>query len=93
MNGHPGDAGPGPAAALLIGAVVAYQWTIRPLIGAHCRFEPSCSHYAITALRQHGAIHGTALAARRVLRCNPWHAGGDDPVPPRSSPSHRRTAS
>ena len=45
--------------------------------------EPSCSHYAIAALRGHGALRGTALAARRVLRCNPWHPGGYDPVPPR----------
>ena len=63
-------------------AVRAYQLTIRPVIGGHCRFEPSCSHYAITALRTHGAVRGSALAAWRILRCNPWCAGGDDPVPP-----------
>jgi len=76
---------------MLAGAVRAYQWTIRPIIGAQCRFEPSCSHYAIEALAMHGALRGSALAARRVLRCNPWHEGGFDPVPPpRSShePSH-----
>jgi putative membrane protein insertion efficiency factor len=72
------------AAALLTGAVRAYQWTIRPVIGAQCRFEPSCSHYAIEALAVHGALRGSALSARRVLRCNPWHAGGFDPVPARS---------
>ncbi len=82
----------GPAAAALTGAVVAYQWTLRPFIGAHCRFEPSCSHYAIEALARHGAVHGTALAARRILRCNPWYEGGDDPVPLPLSP-HGRTAS
>jgi putative membrane protein insertion efficiency factor len=71
-----------PAAAVLTGAVRAYQWTIRPVIGAHCRFEPSCSHYAIEALGRHGALRGSALAAGRILRCNPWHPGGDDPVPP-----------
>jgi putative membrane protein insertion efficiency factor len=75
------------AAAVLTGAVRAYQWTIRPIIGAQCRFEPSCSHYAIEALAVHGAARGTALTARRVLRCNPWHEGGFDPVPP---PQHLR---
>lgn len=64
-----------------IGAVRTYQWTIRPLIGANCRFHPSCSDYAIEALHIHGAFRGSALAARRILRCNPWHEGGFDPVP------------
>ena len=65
-----------------IGAVRAYQWTVRPLIGANCRFYPSCSDYAIEALRVHGALRGSGLAARRILRCNPWNEGGYDPVPP-----------
>lgn len=69
-------------ATLLVWAVRVYQWTLRPVIGAHCRFEPSCSHYAIEALRCHGALRGAGLSARRVLRCNPWTAGGHDPVPP-----------
>jgi hypothetical protein len=64
-----------------IGAVRTYQWTIRPLIGAHCRFYPSCSEYAVDALRLHGALKGSALATKRILRCNPWHEGGLDPVP------------
>ena len=76
----------------LILLVRLYQWTLRPFIGAHCRFEPSCSHYAIDALRHHGAGRGTVLAARRVLRCNPWHPGGDDPVPGAPSKSERATA-
>jgi len=71
------------AAATLTGAVRAYQWTIRPIIGANCRFEPSCSHYAVEALARYGAVRGTALAGRRILRCNPWNAGGFDPVPSR----------
>ena len=79
-----------PAAIVLAGAVRAYQWTIRPVIGAQCRFEPSCSHYAIEALALYGALRGSALTARRVLRCNPWHAGGFDPVPPRASFKGRR---
>jgi putative membrane protein insertion efficiency factor len=73
----------GTAVRILAGTVRAYQLTLRGVIGAQCRFEPSCSHYAIAALRGHGALRGTALAARRVLRCNPWHPGGYDPVPPR----------
>ena len=63
-----------------------YQWTLRPFIGAHCRFEPSCSHYALGALAEHGAARGSLLAAWRVLRCNPWTPGGYDPVPPRQFP-------
>ncbi len=75
------DTATSPAAWLGIGVVRTYQCTIRPLIGAHCRFWPSCSEYAIDALRGHGALRGGALTARRVLRCNPWHEGGWDPVP------------
>ena len=66
---------------LLAGVVRLYQWTLRPFIGAHCRYEPSCSHYALQALAEHGAARGTLLAGRRVLRCNPWMPGGHDPVP------------
>lgn len=68
---------------VLIGAVRVYQWTLRPVIGPNCRFQPTCSDYAIDALRTHGALHGSALAAWRVLRCNPWSRGGYDPVPTR----------
>lgn len=68
--------------ALGIGAIRIYQWTLRPFIGANCRFEPTCSEYAIGALRSHGPLRGTGLAAWRILRCNPWSAGGYDPVPP-----------
>ncbi len=69
-------------AKALILLVRIYQWTLRPFIGAQCRFEPSCSEYAIEALRIHGAASGVPMAAWRVLRCNPWNAGGMDPVPP-----------
>jgi hypothetical protein len=71
----------GGAAQVGIGAVRVYQWTIRPFIGANCRFWPSCSEYAVEALRIHGAARGTAMAAKRILRCNPWNEGGVDPVP------------
>jgi putative membrane protein insertion efficiency factor len=70
-----------PATALAIGLVRVYQWTLRPLLGTQCRFSPSCSDYAIDALRAHGALRGTWLALRRIARCNPWHVGGFDPVP------------
>jgi|GEM_PF-1630700 len=66
-----------------IGAVRTYQWTLRPVIGPNCRFWPSCSDYAIEAFREHGALTGGALTVRRILRCNPWHAGGVDLVPKR----------
>lgn len=69
------------AALPLIGAVRAYQCVLRPVLGAHCRFTPSCSDYALGALRTHGAARGTALTAWRLLRCNPWCACGHDPVP------------
>jgi uncharacterized protein len=59
----------------------AYQLTLSPLLGPRCRFYPSCSQYALEALRAHGAVHGCWLALRRLLRCHPWHAGGYDPVP------------
>lgn len=70
------------ATGALIGGVRTYQYTLRPFIGAHCRHWPSCSEYAIEALRTHGPVRGTGLTAWRILRCNPWNAGGPDPVPP-----------
>ena len=77
----------------LVLLVRLYQWTLRPFIGAHCRFEPSCSHYAIEALQSHGPFHGSRLAASRILRCNPWNAGGWDPCPACRTPSYRPSAS
>jgi len=74
----------GAPALLLRGAVHAYQWTLRPILGCNCRFHPSCSDFALEALKTHGALRGTALAGRRILRCNPWHPGGYDPVPGKS---------
>ena len=70
-----------PAAAVGVGLVRVYQWTLRPVLGANCRFSPSCSDYAVGALRTHGALRGSGLAAWRVLRCNPFNPGGYDPVP------------
>ena len=60
-----------------------YQWCISPLLGPRCRYYPSCSEYALQAVTAHGLLRGAWLAARRIARCHPWHAGGLDPVPPR----------
>ena len=64
---------------LLVALVRAYQLFISPALGPRCRFSPSCSAYAIGALRRHGVIKGTAKAAWRLLRCHPWSKGGYDP--------------
>ena len=68
-------------AGTLRGAVRAYQWTVSPLLPPACRFYPSCSEYAEQAIERHGPLRGSWLAARRLCRCGPWHAGGYDPVP------------
>ncbi|WP_428375439.1 membrane protein insertion efficiency factor YidD [Lichenicoccus sp.] len=68
-------------AAGLRAAIRAYQLLLRPVLGPNCRFVPSCSDYAIEALAVHGTWQGSGLAARRLLRCHPWCAGGHDPVP------------
>ena len=65
----------------LIGAVRGYQIVLSPWLGSSCRFEPSCSHYALDALGRHGAIAGSVLTAGRIARCAPWCDGGHDPVP------------
>jgi putative membrane protein insertion efficiency factor len=67
--------------ALLFVLLRAYQYAIRPLLGANCRFYPSCSDYAREAVERHGATRGMWLAARRIARCHPYHPGGYDPVP------------
>jgi uncharacterized protein len=72
---------------ILVFAVRAYRWTISPakafLFGptGGCRFEPSCSRYALEALQTHGALAGSWLAAKRICRCHPWGGCGHDPVP------------
>ncbi|MDH3533940.1 MAG: membrane protein insertion efficiency factor YidD [Gammaproteobacteria bacterium] len=65
----------------LLGLVALYRLLISPWLGNNCRFEPSCSAYAMQALRIHGAFRGTWLAARRIARCHPWGGSGYDPVP------------
>lgn len=74
-----------PLRYLLIGLLRVYRALISPLYGQVCRFHPSCSAYALEAVRERGSVVGTWLALRRLVRCHPWAAGGYDPVPPRSS--------
>lgn len=66
---------------LLIIPVKIYQLFISPMIGPSCRYTPTCSEYAIQALKKHGPIKGLYLAIKRILRCNPWGGHGYDPVP------------
>jgi uncharacterized protein len=69
------------AARFLLMLVRAYQYVLSPYFGTQCRFSPTCSHYAVDALKKHGAIKGSYLTTRRLLRCHPWHPGGYDPIP------------
>ena len=71
---------------LFVALVLAYQLVLSPMVGPVCRYAPSCSSYAVQALLAHGALRGSWLAARRLLRCHPWAAGGWDPVPPARTP-------
>lgn len=79
-------------ARLLVLLIRGYQVAISPLLGPRCRFYPSCSAYAVEALRTHGALRGSWLAGRRLLRCHPWNPGGLDPVPPTSRTSGPRAS-
>lgn len=74
--------GPTVVARVLMTAVTGYRRFVSPLLPPRCRFEPSCSAYALEALRVHGAARGVWLAVRRVARCHPFNPGGYDPVPP-----------
>ena len=65
--------------ALLIGLIRVYQYTLSPLLGNVCRFEPSCSVYFIEAVRKYGAVRGACRGIWRILRCHPWNPGGYDP--------------
>ncbi len=69
----------------LLFPVRAYRRLLSPLLPPACRFHPSCSQYALDALTTHGPIRGAWLAARRLMRCHPFHPGGLDPVPPAPS--------
>jgi putative membrane protein insertion efficiency factor len=67
--------------AVLRTLIRCYQYLLRPMLGANCRFAPSCSEYALEAIDKHGVVKGTLLSFRRILRCHPYHSGGYDPVP------------
>jgi len=73
---------PSAAARVLVALIGGYRRFVSPLLAPRCRFEPSCSAYALEAVREHGALRGTWLAVRRIGRCHPFHPGGFDPVPP-----------
>ncbi|MEI8393594.1 MAG: membrane protein insertion efficiency factor YidD [Rhodospirillaceae bacterium] len=70
------------AAKLLQIPILAYRWILSPMLGPRCRYLPSCSDYALDALRHHGALNGVLLILRRLARCHPWGGSGYDPVPP-----------
>lgn len=72
--------------APLLLLIRGYQRWVSPALGQHCRFAPSCSHYAAAALREHGLLKGSAFAVRRIGRCHPFNPGGYDPVPTRLTP-------
>ena len=61
--------------------IKCYQWFISPILGQRCRFHPSCSWYAIDALKTHGLVKGGWLSIKRILKCHPFNPGGVDPVP------------
>ncbi len=65
----------------LILLIRIYQWVLSPLIGPKCRYQPTCSHYAVEALKKHGPFKGFWLALRRIASCHPWGGSGWDPVP------------
>ncbi len=65
--------------AVLIAGVVAYKVTLSPLLGRHCRFQPTCSSYFRAAVEKHGALRGSLRGLARICRCHPWHPGGFDP--------------
>jgi uncharacterized protein len=65
----------------LVALIRIYQWVISPLIGPKCRFSPSCSNYALEALKKYGIFKGVWLSVKRISRCHPWGGHGVDPVP------------
>lgn len=74
--------------SLLILLIRVYRYVLSPWLGTRCRFEPSCSRYAMQAIQEHGSLKGSWLAAKRLVRCHPLHPGGVDPVPPRAEHRH-----
>jgi hypothetical protein len=74
--------------SLLLLILRGYKLAISPMLGQNCRFYPSCSEYAMEAIREYGAAKGCLMAGRRVCKCHPWHPGGIDLVPPKSAESN-----
>jgi putative membrane protein insertion efficiency factor len=74
---------------ILVAILAAYRRWLSPMMAPHCRFEPSCSAYAIDAIATHGAVRGGWLVIRRLAKCQPFFAGGYDPVPIQPQGAHR----
>ena len=70
---------------MLMLLIRAYRYLLSPLLGPHCRFYPSCSDYAQQAIAEHGVLRGGLLVLKRLGRCHPWHPGGADPVPEKTT--------
>lgn len=66
---------------LALNCIRLYQLLLSPLLGSHCRFYPTCSHYTYEAIEKYGVVQGGWLGIKRISRCHPWHEGGFDPVP------------
>lgn len=66
---------------ILLMFIRLYRYTLSYWVGQHCRFYPTCSAYAESAITQYGSVRGSILAIKRLLRCHPWHPGGEDPLP------------
>lgn len=75
---------PSLIAYLLLGIIHFYRYAISPLLAPRCRFYPTCSQYALDAIRIHGGVKGGWLALKRIARCHPLSEGGEDPVPPKA---------
>ncbi|MDN4502292.1 membrane protein insertion efficiency factor YidD [Alteromonadaceae bacterium BrNp21-10] len=72
-----------PMQSFFIGIIKTYQRWLSPILGQNCRFHPSCSNYSIEAIKVHGSLIGSWLSLKRILKCQPLHSGGLDPVPPK----------
>jgi len=70
-----------PLTKLFIAIIRSYQLVISPILPSSCRYTPTCSAYGIAALKKHGALKGSVLTIKRIMRCNPWGGHGEDPVP------------
>lgn len=82
-----------PLTSIMITLVVLYQKLVSPWLPRRCRFEPSCSEYALESLRRHGSLKGAWFGLRRLSRCHPFHVGGYDPVPTVSTRRKERVTS